>query len=142
MNRAYQMRPIVGVGIVLIKQDLVLLAQRGKPPRMGAWSIPGGAVELGETLEQAARRELKEETNLEAGSLEFLDIVELIDRDEEERIRHHYTLIDYVAPYVGGDALAGDDAMAVDWFDRKKIAGLDLWDQTRRIIGMALDLRR
>lgn len=141
MSRDYPDRPMVGVGIVLVDGDRVLLVQRGKPPKKGSWSIPGGAVELGETLESAVRRELLEETGLTASNLHFLTTVELIDRDDEGAVRHHYTLIDYAARLAGGTAMAGDDAQALQWCGPKELAELSLWSETRRIIKMALDLK-
>lgn len=142
MKRDYPSRPIVGVGIVLVDGDQVLLVRRGKPPKEGAWSIPGGAQEVGETLEEAVRRELLEETGLTAGTLHFLATVDLIERDDAGGILHHYTLIDYAASVDGGTATAGDDATALAWFGPQEIAELPLWSETRRIINLALDLRR
>lgn len=142
MAREYPSLPIIGVGIFLIENDRVALVQRGKPPRKGAWSVPGGALELGESLEQAARRELYEETGLEASELIYLDTVELIARDEDDNIRHHYVLFDYAARWSSGEIRAGDDAMDAKWFDHSTISKIDLWSETRRLVAKSFELLR
>ena len=122
---------------MLVHAGQVLMAKRGKPPRKGSWSIPGGAQELGETIEQAVRRELLEETGLLAGQLHFLTTIDLIERDGDGNIRHHYTLIDFAARRQGGELCPGDDAMEVKWFGANELDQVNLWSETRRIIEMA-----
>ena len=108
-DREYPARPIVGIGIVVIKDDTVLLVRRGKPPNVGAWTLPGGAQEVGETAEEAARRELLEETGLEVDSLHFAATVDNIRRDSSGRVRFHYTIIDFATRWVAGDPVAATD---------------------------------
>src|SRR5215469_11638025 len=114
-DREYPARPIVGIGIVVIKNDTVLLVRRGKPPNIGSWTLPGGAQELGETAEQAARRELHEETGLEVEALHFAATVDNIRRDEAGRVRFHYTIIDFAARWLSGEPVAATDVTDATW---------------------------
>ena len=143
MQRDYPDRPIVGVGVVVWRDDRVLLIRRGRPPRLGQWSLPGGAQELGETVLQAARREVMEETGLALTAVELLTVVDLIERDAEARarVRYHYTLIDFVAEAAEGAAVAAGDAASIGWFTLAEIAELELWEETRRIIALAAERR-
>ena len=139
--RDYPNRPFVGVGIVCYRGDEVLLVRRGKPPVRYAWSIPGGAQELDETVREAAKRELAEETGVEADILGLIDVVDSITRDDEGRVRFHYTLIDFAAEWRSGEARAGDDVSATQWTPLSEIEGLGLWDETVRVIRAGLPLR-
>ncbi len=138
MRRDFPDRPIVGVGVVVWRDDRVLLIRRGKPPRAGQWSLPGGAQELGETVAETAHREVREETGLELARLDFLTVVDLVERTPDgDRVLYHYTLIDFTAEAAPGATIAGDDAAAVGWFDVDEIEGLGLWAETIRIIRLA-----
>ena len=140
MVRDYPDRPIVGVGVVVWRDDRVLLIRRGKPPRVGQWSLPGGAQELGETVAETARREVMEETGLELASLELLTVVDLIEPApgaDARRFLFHYTLIDFVAEAAPGEAVAAGDAVGVGWFRPDALAALGLWSETLRIIELA-----
>jgi 8-oxo-dGTP diphosphatase len=141
MSREYPDRPVVGVGAVVWRNDRVLLVRRGKPPRDGQWSLPGGAQQLGETLLEAVTREVLEETGLVVEDVRFLAAVDLVDRQPDGRVRYHYTLVDFTAEAPAGDAAAGDDAVAVAWFTLDELRGLGLWSETLRIIGDAAALR-
>ena len=141
MKRDYPDRPIVGVGVVVLRGDKLLLIRRGKPPRLGQWSLPGGAQNLGETVEMAGRREVAEEAGLLLERIDLLTVVDLVERDAENRVRYHYTLVDLVAEAGEGEAVPGDDAAAIGWFARSDIDGLGLWSETVRIIDMALERR-
>jgi ADP-ribose pyrophosphatase YjhB (NUDIX family) len=138
-GREYPQRPVVGVGIVVWRDGRVLLVRRGRPPRLGQWSLPGGGQQLGETIEAAARREVVEETGLELRRLELLTVVDLVERDEAGAVRYHYTLVDMVAEAAPGEARAGDDAAETAWFAPHELAGLGLWSETLRIIELARD---
>ena len=140
--RAYPDRPYVGVGIIVFRGDEVLLAQRGKPPNMGAWSIPGGAQELGETVHEAAARELKEETGLEVDILGLVDVVDSIRRDDDGDVAFHFTLVDMVAEWRAGEATAGDDVPAVEWVKFEHIDQYELRASTARVIRQAHEMRR
>ena len=141
MERTYPLRPIVGVGAVIWRGDRVLLIRRGKPPRAGQWSLPGGAQELGETLREAITREVREETGLELTDLRLLTTVDLIEREPDGRVRFHYTLVDFTADAPTGQPVAADDAVGVKWFRIDELASLGLWAETVRIIGEAAALR-
>jgi 8-oxo-dGTP diphosphatase len=136
-DREYPTRPIVGIGIVVIKQDTVLLVRRGKPPNIGAWTLPGGAQEIGETAEQAARRELREETGLEAGDLHFAATVDNIRRDENGRVRFHYTIIDFATRWIGGEPVAATDVTEATWAPLDALSDYDLWSEAHRVIAIA-----
>jgi len=143
MRRDFPDRPIVGVGVVVWRGERVLLIRRGKPPRAGQWSLPGGGQELGETVAATARREVREETGLELATLELLTVVDLVEREPTaERVRYHYTLVDFTAEAAAGEPVAAGDAEAVRWFEMGEIVDLGLWDETVRIISLAHDRRR
>ncbi len=137
MSREYPPRPIVGIGVAVLRPDAVLLVRRGKPPNVGAWSLPGGAQELGETAEAAARRELREETGLEVGPLLLAANVDSIHRDPDGRVRYHYTIIDFAACWVGGAPVAASDVTDAIWAPFERFDDYGLWDEARRVIGIA-----
>lgn len=118
--REYPPRPIVGVGMIVLKPDAVLLVQRGKQPNLGLWSLPGGAQELGETCKQGARRELEEETGLQVGDLVLAACIDSIRQDHSGRVQYHYTIVDFCARWQSGEPIAGGDAMSARFvnFDR------------------------
>ena len=126
MTREYPIAPIVGVGAVIVRDNHVLLVRRGNEPNRGLWSIPGGAVELGETLAQAATREVREECRLEIEAQGVLSTFELIERDEQDKVRYHYVLIDLATRYVGGQAAAGTDALDAHWVTEDELDTLDI----------------
>ncbi len=136
-DREYPARPIVGIGIVVIKNDSVLLVRRGKPPNVGTWTLPGGAQELGETTEQAARRELLEETGLEVDTLHFAATVDNIRRDADGRIRYHYTIIDFAARWVVGEPVAATDVTEATWAKLDALDEYGLWSEAHRVIAIA-----
>jgi 8-oxo-dGTP diphosphatase len=141
MSREYPGRPIVGVGVVVWHDDRVLLVRRGKPPRAGHWSLPVGAQQLGETVAEAARREVKEEVGLEVTLGDIVATIDLIDRDPDDRIRYHYTLIDFVADAPGVALRPGSDAADARWFSMAEIEALGLWSETVRVIKLAGERR-
>ena len=142
MSRQYPSRPILGVGVVVWHDDRVLLIRRDKAPRRGQWSLPGGAQKLGETVAEAARREVKEEADLEIDLGEIVATVDLIERDEDHRVRYHYTLVDFVAEAASAVLRAGSDAAEALWFEVAEIETLGLWSETVRVIKLAGGRRR
>lgn len=138
--RTYPGAPIVGIGIVLMRGDHVLLIKRGRPPAAGAWSLPGGGQELGETAEACARRELLEETGCTAGPLTLIAHADSIHRDAAGRIEYHYTILDFAGRYQSGEPTPGDDVTELAWVTPSQFAGYALWDQAQNIILKALAL--
>jgi ADP-ribose pyrophosphatase YjhB (NUDIX family) len=137
----YPNRPLIGVGVVVFKDDRVLLIRRGKPPREGQWSLPGGRQRLGERVAQAAAREVAEEAGIEIDVGGLVDVVDSITRDAAGAVEYHYTLVDVVAEWRGGEAVAGHDAAEVAWADPGDLASYDLWQETERIIALAVAKR-
>jgi len=117
MQREYPETPLVGVGAVVVDRGRVLLVRRGREPLMGHWSLPGGMLELGESLEAGVIREIKEETGLIVEPLRLIELLDRIHRDGE-RVRYHYVIADYLCRVVGGELKAASDAEAVRWVER------------------------
>jgi ADP-ribose pyrophosphatase YjhB (NUDIX family) len=140
-NRAYPDRPMVGVGVVVLKQRSVLLIRRGKAPRRGEWSIPGGLQEIGETVFTAGAREVLEETGVTIGDPTLIDIVDAIRPDKAGRIQYHYTLIDLVADWAAGEPQAGSDAMHAEWITFARFEAMDVWGETKRIVAQARQIK-
>jgi 8-oxo-dGTP diphosphatase len=118
----------------------VLLIRRGKAPNFGKWSLPGGAQELGETAETAARRELLEETGLEVGELLLAANVDSIHRDSDNRVQYHYTIIDFAALWHAGEPAAGGDASEIAWAGFDCLGEFELWSEAHRVIAIARGL--
>ena len=140
MTREYPVRPIVGISVCLLRPaggGQVLLARRGRAPGLGSWSLPGGAQELGETAEAAARRELREETGLTAGDLLLAANADSIHHDADGRVRYHYTIINFAGLHAGGVLLPGDDAAEVVWADLDALAPYTLWHEAIRVIAIS-----
>jgi ADP-ribose pyrophosphatase YjhB (NUDIX family) len=131
-----------GVGVVVWRGEQFLLIRRGKPPRLGEWSIPGGRQELGETVRETALREIREETGLDIELVSLVDVVDVVRKDDTGRVASHLTLVDFAARWIGGDAVAGDDAMAVGWFTLTDLPSLHLWVETERVIRASYPLAR
>ena len=129
--------PVVGVGVVVLKGDDVLLIRRGRPPKQGEWSIPGGHQEFGETVRDCALREVLEETGITAGNPVLVDVVDLI----RPAGGGHWTLVDFAAEWVAGEPVAGDDAADARWVKISDIETLGLWRETVRIIRAAIALK-
>jgi len=142
-GREYPDRPWVGVGALIFDQDRVLLVRRGHAPSLGEWSIPGGALEVGETLADGVKREVREETGLVVEPLATVDVVDRIARDDAGRVQFHYVLVDFLCRVTGGSEACADDAVGLRW------AAMDELEEvapfTREVIlkarGMAESLR-
>jgi ADP-ribose pyrophosphatase YjhB (NUDIX family) len=141
MSREYPARPIVGIGVAVLRpaagEPEVLLVRRGRAPSLGSWALPGGAQELGETAADAARREILEECGVVLGEVHLAANVDSIHRDEQGRVRFHYTIIDFAALWQGGDAVPGDDVSEVAWVAVDALEPFRLWSEAHRVIGIA-----
>jgi 8-oxo-dGTP diphosphatase len=134
MKREYPDCPLVGVGAIVIEGDRVLLVKRGHPPLMGEWSIPGGVLEVGETLREAAVREAMEETGLTVETADLLGVYDRLLRDADERTLYHYVLIDFLCQRVEGEAKPSGDAQDVGWFTYPEAVELSLAEDTLDVI--------
>ena len=135
--REYPDRPWVGIGCIVFREEAVLLVRRGKPPRIGQWSLPGGAQHVGEKAEEAARRELHEETNIKVGTLALAYVFDAIKQDEDGRARYHYTIIDFAALWLEGEARAGDDVSEVAWALPHELEAYELTEAAHEAIAAA-----
>jgi ADP-ribose pyrophosphatase YjhB (NUDIX family) len=132
---------VLGVGALIFRRDAILLVERGKQPLKGYWSLPGGAVEPGESLAAAIRREVLEETGLDVKPLSVAEIFERILRDKAGNTEYHYVLIDYLCKVTGGELRAGDDSAAAEWVRRKELPSRKLTEGTLEVIERAFHRR-
>jgi ADP-ribose pyrophosphatase YjhB (NUDIX family) len=137
VSREYPDRPWIGIGVIAFRGEEVLLVRRGKPPRLGAWSLPGGAQHLGEGAQEAARRELREETGIEVGPLLLADVIDAVTKDEAGRVRFHYTIVDFAGHWLAGEARAGDDVSEVAWAPPGALSAYDLTSEAVAVIALA-----
>ena len=142
MRREYPSAPIPSVGVVVCRGERVLLVLRGQEPSRGKWSIPGGVVEVGETVRNAARREVLEECGLEIEVGDVIDVIDSIVHDEEGKVRYHYTLIDLLATYVRGELMVGSDIDDARWVTEEELTEFDLTKLSLPVIHKALRRRR
>ena len=134
MKREFPEFPLVGVGAIIIQNDRVLLVKRAHPPIQGQWSIPGGVLEVGELVREAAIREAREETGLIVQPADLLGVYDRILRNEEQRVQYHYVLVDFLCRPVGGELQAASDAAEVRWFTRQELSPLKLAEDTQDVI--------
>ncbi|HTM38893.1 MAG TPA: NUDIX hydrolase [Terriglobales bacterium] len=138
MQREHPTQPLIGVGALIVENGRVVVIKRGKAPLLGEWSIPGGMLELGETLRQGAEREALEETGLVVRATELLGVFDRIVPDEEGNIVYHYVLIDFLCQRLSGELRAGADAADARWFTPEEIEKLPLALDTAQVIQAAL----
>jgi 8-oxo-dGTP diphosphatase len=141
-RREYPERPVVGVGGVVISGGRVLLVRRGAPPLEGQWSIPGGMLELGETVFEGVRRELAEETGMEVRVVDLIEVFERISLDGEGKPKYHFVVLDYLCEPVQGDACAGSDAEEVAWVLVEELSKYSLAVSAHRVIEKAFEMMR
>ena len=140
MSREYPNHPRVGVAAVVLRDNQVLLVQRGRDPGKGSWGLPGGMLELGETLAEGACREVMEECGVEIEIGPLVAVFEPIQRDEDGRLRFHYVVVDYLARYLSGEPRAGDDADDARWVDLDALERLPMRKETREVIWKAVEM--
>jgi 8-oxo-dGTP diphosphatase len=138
LKRDYPDRPLVGVGAVIVHQGRAVIVQRGSEPLKGQWSIPGGALELGETLRQCSVREALEETGLQVEAGEILEVFDAIYREPDGRIQYHYVLIDFACRLLGGELRAGGDATQARWVTLEELSDYPIAETARKVISKAL----
>jgi mutator protein MutT len=141
-NRRYPQRPVLGIGALIFDRGRILLVERGREPLKGYWSLPGGVLEIGETLEQGIVREVREETGLEVEPLKMLEIFERIIRDSQGAPEYHYVLIDYICRVTGGSLRAADDASRVAWVPRRLLSAYQITTGTLPVIEKGFRQRR
>jgi 8-oxo-dGTP diphosphatase len=132
--------PIVAAGAVIWREDDVLIIKRGTPPRRHEWSIPGGKVEWGETVEDAVRREVREETGLAIEIVALAGVVDALIHDESGSVTRHYVLVDFAARAVSGELRAADDVVEAYWVPFDRLDDYPMWEETRRIIAASRSL--
>ena len=138
MKREYPDRPLVGVGAVIVHEGRAVIVQRGTEPLKGQWSVPGGALEIGETLRQCAIREALEETGLQVEAGEVLEVFDAIYAETDGRILYHYVLIDFACKLLGGELKAGGDAVQAKWVTAEELAKYEVAEKARKGITKAL----
>src|SRR6202158_3129105 len=133
--REFPAQPVVGVGAVVVDGDRVLLVKRGHPPLKGEWSLPGGTVELGETLEAAVAREVLEETGLEVSVGQVVEVLDHVDRAPDGRIEYHFVIVDYACTVRGGFLARGSDAEDARWVPIRELPAYRLTAKASEVIG-------
>jgi 8-oxo-dGTP diphosphatase len=133
-SREYPDHPRVGVGAVVIKEDKVLLIRRGVAPNKDLWAIPGGGLELGETLQEGAAREILEETGVTIRTKEPIYTFDFIERDDDNRIHFHYVIVDFAADYISGEAVGADDVKEARWLSNEDLQHLNVSQNTLRLL--------
>jgi 8-oxo-dGTP diphosphatase len=139
MKREFPEIPLVGVGAIIIEGPRVVLVKRAHPPLQAEWSIPGGVLEVGELVRDAAAREAREETGLVVEPVELLGVYDRVLRNPEQRVQYHYVLIDFLCRRVAGDLAAASDAAEVRWFTREELPGLRLAEDTLDVIAKGFE---
>jgi 8-oxo-dGTP diphosphatase len=134
MQREFPELPLVGVGAVIIENARVLLVKRAHPPLVAQWSIPGGVLEVGEMVREAAIREVREETGLIVEAGDLLGVYDRVLRNAEQRVQYHYVLIDFLCRPAGGELQAADDATEVRWYTCEELPVLRLAEDTLDVI--------
>jgi ADP-ribose pyrophosphatase YjhB (NUDIX family) len=142
MGREYPAHPVVGVGAVVVRDGRALIVRRAHEPRKGEWSLPGGMLDLGESLADAVRREVREETGLDVEVGPIIETFDRVHRDGDGRIRYHFVIVDFVCWSNNGDAIAGSDAEAVAWVTADEIERYGVNQHAGAVIVRGLNYHR
>lgn len=137
MGREYPTHPRVGVGAIVWRDDRVLMIRRAKPPAYGEWSLPGGELEVGETLFDAAVREVREETGIDCRPVAVVDTVDGITRDDTDRVRFHYVIVDVAARWIAGEPRPLDDALDARWMTVAEVEAHAYYPEIPRVVGLS-----
>jgi 8-oxo-dGTP diphosphatase len=138
--REYPAHPVVGVGAVVVRDGRALIIKRAHEPRKGEWSLPGGLLELGESLQDAARREIKEETSLDVEVGPVIETFDRVHRDDQGRIRYHFVIVDFVCWPNRGEAMPGSDADGVAWVSPHEIDAYQVNAHAKAVILRGLEV--
>ena len=133
-KREYPKHPMVGVGGLIKQDDSVLLVKRENEPGRGKWSIPGGLINLGETMKNAVKREVEEEAGLRVDVVEVLDVFDAIIYDDKSRVRFHYVIVSFMAKLLGGEIRGSEEASQVRWFKAEELKELDMTSATKSLL--------
>jgi ADP-ribose pyrophosphatase len=142
VKREYPDQPIVAVGAAVCRDGRVLIVRRGKPPSKGVWTVPGGAVDLGETIAEAAAREVKEECGIEIEVSEVVGTLDTVIRDEQGRVRYHYAIVDLAGRYVSGRLCPSDELLGAAWVTPDQFDAYQVPSKAREVLLKALELYR
>ena len=133
----YPKQPFVGIGVIVWRGDKVLLVQRKNPPAQGQWGLPGGKQQLGETIFEAARREVREEAGIEIEPISVITALDGISRDQAGRVEFHYTIVEVAAEWISGEAVANDDAVDAQWATLEEVGTLCAWKEVARVVRLS-----
>ena len=142
MSREYPHWPVVAVGGIVVKKGKILLVRRGREPNRNLWSLPGGAVRLGEGLREALVREIEEECGIEVEVGEVVEVLDQVHYDQEGRVRYHYVIIDFLVSWRAGQLIPASDILEARWLDPASLKGLPLTEGLPPVVERALLLRR
>ena len=138
-TREYPKQPLIGVGAIIVDDDKVLLVKRGHPPREGEWSIPGGVLEVGETMREGVIREAREETGLLIEPMDLLGVYDRLLRDDRGQVLYHYVLVDFLCRRIAGTLHAAGDAADAKWFTHQGTSVLSLPPDTTEVIRLGFE---
>ena len=138
-SRQYPKQPLIGVGAIIIDGDKLVLIKRGHPPLQGEWSIPGGVLEVGETIREGVIREAREETSLRVEPMDLLGVYDRVLHDDRGQVLYHYVLIDFLCRVTGGALHAAGDAAEAQWFIQAELASVPLPSDTAEVIRLGFE---